>query len=463
MLDTVEPAILHALTAIFALHETILQRSFLDEKRKAQATEFSLGQCNLAIASLTNDSQRGGAPNIIVALSTCKLFTCFETLQGRTDSAVKHAFQGRRLLEASGRADPLSITPSDDYVEHIRPLVDRLEVQATTLLDKEQRPEVDTSDKTARLPHVKRIFTLENAHDTLHIAMNSIVRFIQGFHPTAPKDHIAVTLAEKYLRYAPWFQQWEYAFTLFLIMQRETISQRDLKCAMVLKANHLVGTMPAVIDQSVGPEAYDPYGAEFQAIVELSTEVLATSPYPPLLTLHDDNAGNPFLCFSLWVTEHLWMIISRCRNSRIRQSASFLLSQNPRQEGLWHSGPVASEKKKITRTQSLADNRDDYEAPEEIITAGPAANMRARAEWLRAKVQHRTKAVETGGGKIKGEFETPPIRFSSTCTGRCSSISTLAGLKSAQMAFSDHQPTTPKKSLHTAKASYFPSHRSARV
>lgn len=161
-----EPAILHALTAIGALHETILQRSFPDEKRKAQSMEFALGQCNRAIACLTNDSKRGAAPNTLVALSTCVLFTCFETLQGRTDSAVKHAFQGRRLLEASGRADPVTMAPSDDYIEHIRPLVDRLEVQATALLDKEQKPEIDTSDKTARLPHVERIFTLEHAHDS---------------------------------------------------------------------------------------------------------------------------------------------------------------------------------------------------------------------------------------------------------------------------------------------------------
>lgn len=357
-----EPAIRHAITAIGALHECIMQRAFADDKQKAKAMEFALNQCNKAIACLTADEghdydpARRRIPSSRLALTTCVLFTCFEAMQGRCDSAVNHALQGRRLLQATGRAAITTMSPSEeDDIEQMRPLVERLEVQATALLDKGRRPEIDTSGQTHPLPPIGYIFSLEHAHNTLHTALNSVMRFMQGFHPTAPRDHIAVTMAEKYLRYAPWFSQWEQAFTAFLSDQRDFMSNMDLKRAMVLKANHLVGTMLASVDQSAGPVAYDAYEAEFRAIVDLAREVLASFSCPPLPTLSGPNSGTPYLSFSLWVTDPLWMAISRCRNPTIRQSAFTLLSRNPRQEGIWHAGPqLPSSSQYMRRVESTS-------------------------------------------------------------------------------------------------------------
>ncbi|KXS95507.1 hypothetical protein AC578_4617 [Pseudocercospora eumusae] len=362
-----EPAIRHAITAIGALHECIMQRAFADDKQKAKAMEFALNQCNKAISCLTADEGSDYDPNhrripsSRLALTTCVLFTCFEAMQGRCDSAVNHALQGRRLLHATGRAHTTTMSPSEeDDIEQMRPLVERLEVQATALLDKGRRPEIDTSGQTPPLPPIDYIFSLEHAHNTLHTALNSVMRFMQGFHPTAPRDHIAVTMAEKYLRYAPWFSQWEAAFTAFLSDQRDFMSNMDLKRAMVLKANHLVGTMLASVDQSAGPVAYDAYEAEFRAIVDLAREVLASFSCPPLPTLSGPNSGTPYLSFSLWVTDPLWMAISRCRNPTIRQSAFTLLSRNPRQEGIWHAGPqLPNSSQYMRRVESSSTSRND--------------------------------------------------------------------------------------------------------
>ena len=426
-----EPAILHAITAIGALHECIMQRAFADEKRKARAIEFALNQCNKAISCLTSSqaaemtidfSKRSRkTPNSRLALTTCVLFTCFEAMQGRCDSAVNHALQGRRLLEATGRPNVTSMTPAEeDDLEQMRPIVERLEVQATALLDKGRRPEIDTSDQTAPLPPIEFVYSLDHAHNTLHTALNSVMRFMQGFHPTAPRDHIAVTMAEKYLRYAPWFAKWEAAFTTYLGDAREQMGNVDLKRAMVLKANHLVGTMLASVDQSAGPVAYDAYEAEFRAIVDLSREVLASFSCPPLPTLTGGSSGTPYLSFSLWVTDPLWMAISRCRNPTIRQAAFTLLSQNPRQEGIWHAGPQLSNNKYMRRVEagpsvlketvkgrnppenkrkrttpsqksesstmrgdsnSPDQNGSREDTPEEVEKAPLAGNMRVRAEW----------------------------------------------------------------------------------
>ncbi|KAK0262282.1 hypothetical protein B0A54_05229 [Friedmanniomyces endolithicus] len=357
-----EPAILHAITAIGALHEAIMQRAFADEKRKAQTMEFALHQCNRAISSLTGAKTRKArkTPDSRLALTTCVLFTCFEAMQGRCDSAVNHALQGRRLLQSSAASHSRisSNSAGDDDVEQMRPLVERLEVQATALLDKGKRPESDSSDRVTPLPSVEFIFSLDHAHNTLHTVLNSIMRFMQGFHPTAPRDEIVVTMAEKYIRYAPWFQAWEQGFTAFLGETKESMTNIDIKRAMVLKANHLVGTMLASVDQSAGPVAYDPYETEFKAIVDLSREVLATFSCPPLPTLSGGATGAPYLSFSLWVTDPLWMAISRCRNPSIRQAAFTLLSQNPRQEGIWHAGPQLSNNRHARKTEIQSRTKD---------------------------------------------------------------------------------------------------------
>lgn len=334
-----EPAILHAITAIGALHEAMLQRGFTDERRKAQTINFALSQCNRAISCLT-DSGRGGRrmSNSRLALTTCVLSTCFEAMQGHCDSAVNHALQGLQLLQACDN----TITASTvDELEDMRPLVERLEVQATALLDKGKRHETSSGNRTTPLPDIEYIFSLNHAHNALHTAMNSVMRCMQGYNPTVSRDQIALQMTDKSLRYAPWFRRWEGAFTTYLAFHRDTMSSVDIKRAMVLKTNHLVGTMLASVDQSGGPAAYDAYEAEFKAIIDLSREVLTAFPCPPLPTLTSSNlsAGAPYLSFSLWVTDPLWMAISRCRNPSLRQAAFGLLSQNPRQEGIWHARP----------------------------------------------------------------------------------------------------------------------------
>ncbi|KAK0953842.1 hypothetical protein LTS01_024191 [Friedmanniomyces endolithicus] len=151
---------------------------------------------------------------------------------------------------------------------------------------------------------------------------------------------------------------WEQSFTAFLGDNRESMTNIDIKRAMVLKANHLVGTMLASVDQSAGPIAYDPYETEFKAIVDLSREVLATFSCPPLPTLSGGATGAPYLSFSLWVTDPLWMAISRCRNPSIRQAAFTLLSQNPRQEGIWHGGPQLSNNRHARRTETQSRTKE---------------------------------------------------------------------------------------------------------
>ena len=99
------------------------------------------------------------------------------------------------------------------------------------------------------------------------------------------------------------------------------------------------------------------------------------------------------------------MVISRCKNPETRQAAFALLSQNPRQEGIWHSGPKTSSKgetgstsqdsigPKSTPSTSSSDSKTSTprsgstevslgEVPEAVSHSESAGNMRARSDWV---------------------------------------------------------------------------------
>jgi hypothetical protein len=400
-----EPVVLHAVSAIGSLHESILRGAFQNENTKAQAVEFALTQCNRSISYLTGSNNRPAAgneehsgrktlPAPKLALIACVLFTIFEALQGHSDSAVRHALQGRALMDAHYKPIQDTANNQDDDVEFLRTLVERLEVQASALLGSGDRPATDETDSVPPLAPVDKIYNLDHAHATLHSAMNSNMRYSQRYHPDAPADHHAITHAKKTMRYGPWYARWEVAFSAYLAENESNLSNMDRKRAMVLKANQLVGTMIARADQRAGPTAYHAFDDEFRAIVELSREVLADFSRPPLPSLA---MGTPYFSCSLWVTDPLWMVISRCNDATTRQAAFALLSQNPRQEGIWHTGPKSTPSLEAAGSKSSSSSREASnrsspdsgsadvplgEVPKSVSHSVEAGNMRARSEWV---------------------------------------------------------------------------------
>jgi hypothetical protein len=431
-----EPVVLHAITAIGSLHESILQGAFQDEKRMAQAVEFALTQCNRSIAYLTGSNKAApeqgesrsckALPVSKLALIACVLFTCFESMQGHSDSAIKHALQGKALMESHHTPSHGTRSSEEEDIELMRPLVERLEVQATALVGSGGRHMTDETSSVPPLPAIDKIYNLDHAHATLHSAMNSNMRYTQRVPSDAPADHHAIIHAKKSLRYGPWYARWEEVFSIWLAAQGGGLSNLDRKRAMVLKANQLVGTMLAAADQRAGPTAYHRFDNEFAAIVELSREVLADFPSPPLPSLTAGSARTPYFSCSLWVTDPLWMVISRCKNPETRQAAFTLLSQNPRQEGVWHSGPKtsndgipkggtgstsqdstspkgtspSSSNSKTSTPGSGSTEVSLGEVPEAVSHSESAGNMRARSDWvdLMASSQLQDSGSDDVGG-----------------------------------------------------------------
>lgn len=399
-----EPAVKHAMAAIGALHERIMQGDLVDGYRGSVATEFALEQCNKSIACLVSGSdhstsvsngRKNQTPRTTLTLITCILFTCFEAMQGRCNSAVNHALQGHQILRSTADERNKASPQEVDEVEELRPLAERLEVQAKALVDKSKQPQQNHSANAPMLPLVIVMHDLQHAHATLQTAINNVMVFMQSFNPKAPPDEIAMNMAEKNLRYAPWFYQWEVAFTEYLSRNFGVMSDIEVKRAMVLKANHCAGTMLARVDQSQGAAAYDAFEEECEAIVSLSEQVLSAYSVPPLPTLNSANSGTSFLSLSLWVTDPLWIVISRCRNPSVRKAAFHLLSQHPRQEGIWHAGPQTSSqfsRRGNDRPSALTDvlrQEADISGKHDVEKAPLVGETKLKSEWvdLRASIQ----------------------------------------------------------------------------
>lgn len=94
-----ESAVRHAMAAIGALHEKLITVAASPDQSQERRTQFALEQCNMSIQHLMKPPDAQTKPNLRLMLTTCVLFTCFETLQGHTERAVLHATQGYSLLQ----------------------------------------------------------------------------------------------------------------------------------------------------------------------------------------------------------------------------------------------------------------------------------------------------------------------------------------------------------------------------
>lgn len=86
--------------------------------------------------------------------------------------------------------------------------------------------------------------------------------------------------------------------------------------------------MLATIDQSGSKDLWVNYNAECKAIIDLSASVLNTYTFDAPTTL--STFQFPYLTFGLWVTEPLFIVMSRCRSPTLQRQAAGLLRGTPR-------------------------------------------------------------------------------------------------------------------------------------
>ncbi|KAK5124889.1 hypothetical protein LTR85_001079 [Meristemomyces frigidus] len=319
---SVNKAIYHFATAIGALHEQITSRSILHNSFSRMERAFALVQCNRAIGLLTASASGETDPG--VALITCVLFACFEALYGDQTQATAHFRQGRKLLQSCER---LAATGQGSRLvepAYVLPVMGGLEIQAkSTQKQPSGMPKPRQTEETAPLPDVSRMHSLAHANWTLQCCYISLLVYCQDCPLDSPPQEMAVLMATKSRKFAPWLDQREKAFANLLFREGCALSPKDLERAKVLKANHIIATALSTIDQNAALAAWDTYVDDFNAVIELSASVLNADQIRP-----SDTHGAykfPFLTLGFWVAEPLFFAMARCTNAELRRRAAGLL------------------------------------------------------------------------------------------------------------------------------------------
>ena len=320
-------AVFHAGSAIGALHEYVIKQSSRGGPADEIGFAFALRQCNKSINLLTAsaEEQSGTYADLSIALITCVLFSIFEALIGHPTQAIVHALQGRKLLQncerlaAAGQGSALVDTTS------MLPVVVGLEIQAKSLQGKYMMRSDTSVDPP--LPEVSRLHSLQHANWTLHFIHTKLMLFCQDTRlDTTPYEH-AMRVAEKRQLFSAFLKTWEAAFADYLYREASALSTHDMHRAKVLKANHIAITMLTNLEHH-SQAGYEPFKNECRAIIDLSASVLNTYTLVPGTTLN--TLQFPFLTFGLWVSEPLFIVMSRCPDPELRRQAAGLLNGQPR-------------------------------------------------------------------------------------------------------------------------------------
>ncbi|KAK0913879.1 hypothetical protein LTR91_011977 [Friedmanniomyces endolithicus] len=375
-----EPAVKHAVAAIGSLHEKLLTGAVNNPETdlREPRARFALEQCNKSIQHLI---AWGGRERPGFAVDADYL----RAVYGHCEQAITHATQGYSLLQQ------YAMDPGDERwdvgafaieLDQLCMLMQRLQTQSKGLMGKEFRvsPAKDMFN-TQRPVHFS---SLTEARSGLELVLNQLTIFFMDLELDDEFYDMAVSNAEKHLLFGPWLEDWEKAFSAFLLQQQASFDDRDRKAAMILKAHHLVGEILAQVDLSLGELGWDAFRPQFAAIVDLATAVLEDSNKSDVSVIEARwKTGGVFisstsatLSFTLGIVDPLFEVCSRCRDPVLRRKALDLLARHPRQECMWSSWSAWKVGKFILRLEE-----DGADSPVKQSSDVPL-NSRVTESWL---------------------------------------------------------------------------------
>ena len=347
-----EPAVRHVLAAIGSLHEKLLIGAVYPDETKDERTTFALEQCNSAIRYLTKPTKSGSSPDPRLVLTTCVLFACFEALQGHCEQGSMHATQGITLFRQFASAHGGAVWDNHTFaieLDQMSAIMKRMDMQSKALMGNRLRSTFDAKPMLPdKLPIPTAFSSLGEARAGLEVGMSTLANFLAYLGAEAAEHRfydVVVANAEKHLVLRPWLDEWERVFSEFLDKHSASLSARDRKGAMVLKAYHIVAEIVCDIDLSLGEMAWDSCHDKFAAVLDLATAILEGSKQADVSVIEARwkssgvfiSAPSATLSFSLDIVDPLYQVCACCRDPVLRRKALDLLARYPRQDVMWSS------------------------------------------------------------------------------------------------------------------------------
>lgn len=338
-----EPAVWDAMIAISALYENpkqCMDFHFLKDRRNKahlldHAQQDALTWYSRSISSVSSQIQRGSADPYI-ALISCALFICVETIQGHMEQALDLYRQGITLildLRAQIGHEGVSSSKAVLLERSIAPLFLRLGTGSLTISGTEfpiglfAFVETDISAGFASVNSARTIMSALAAEIVLfEREANLHLREVGADSAVSPemvakKEALRARLTE-----------WHQAYTN-ICQSHSSVRTVPIYPEPILLTYHAAALICLTGCLRQQETVFDVHFADFVTIVEQSRLILDVSAGP--------NGAQPPFTFEMSVGVPLAMTVLRCRDPNLRRRALDLLQLAPPIQGFFKCAPVA--------------------------------------------------------------------------------------------------------------------------
>ncbi|TGO17982.1 hypothetical protein BTUL_0013g00570 [Botrytis tulipae] len=421
-----EPAVRHAAIALGSLHERFeLEDRFISKvKDDTEENSFAVRQYVKAINCLVQPNMsKHTCKSANVALTTCILFICFETLRGHHDSALAHIDGGVKIfseLEVSGHSTPVSFDLPEDHipVPIFRMLFGRLDTQASVLTSRARIIDGESGSSPNSIPD--RFLNIEQAREAMESIWTYSARNLLSCSMYNGVPLPLPTSQETKFQLLAHLENWNRAFESFSSTSTkrgniEIVNPMEMRARDLLRL-HKTLTQILVTTSTIHSAKFnessellwDDFQLEFEAMVKWASDIIHT---PSSIRTGGCKAAS----FTLdnEILQPLFLVATKCRHRRIRNKAILLLNQADRQEGLWNSLLTAKVAERIREIEESGLGEMTAIVPESnrlrnIETKFEFEGYNGRRAWL----GYRTfSAYESGEWIQVYERNAPPETF----------------------------------------------------
>ncbi|KAG9228991.1 hypothetical protein BJ875DRAFT_434393 [Amylocarpus encephaloides] len=353
-----EDAIKHAAIALGSLHEQF-ENGHLTVQDGCQSS-FAVQQYTSAIRHLVEPSD-GKKSHVDVALSTCVLFVCLETLRGHIGSAVLHIESGTKIILdvnsnalSSSSSSMISPTPYAP-LDLLNLIFFRLEAQVCQIAGNR----MPLLDKTLDHEEAKygqsqpfSFTNLDEARNMLDYIWSAGVRATQTFlslpYPAQEsiqsEDVQRTTLSGR-------LDRWVRAFELYIRQNNTKLDESAQLAIHTLKIQRIMTQIYLTIDYrraEFDEHLWDEYPREYEMIISHASFIVKIAN-----KVSEDSTEPPKSTFTLesGINFPLFLVATKCRHSATRHKALDILMSARRQEGMMHSTLTARVARRIVNLE----------------------------------------------------------------------------------------------------------------
>ncbi|OQD79878.1 hypothetical protein PENANT_c042G04020 [Penicillium antarcticum] len=341
-----EPAVWDAIIAISALFEypeQCLDFTFLRHKQKdahllKQSQQEALVWYSRSISSIHSQIDRGSADPYI-ALISCVLFICVETIQGRMEEALQLLRQGMSLildLRAKALHGTVSGSKAALLENTIIPLFLRLNTIALTISGTQPSELFSFSNNRD-----DRFTSLESARQSITTLGAECILFQRdaGFHLQVNGGDVCVSgdLFAKQKALQVRLALWKNAYAHLCQSLRQkspTALEYPIHTEPTLLTYHAAASIYVSGSLTKHETVYDDFMDDFQAIVDQSSLTLDA--------IEKLNGAQPPFTFEMGVGLPLFVAATKCRHPWLRRRALQLMKRAPPVQGFYKCPPVTA-------------------------------------------------------------------------------------------------------------------------